>query len=57
MDVPKESIDIALAEPAGEVRRWGQIGGKRAALAKAVRKLESLGQKLHFVYEAGPCGW
>jgi hypothetical protein len=23
MDVHKESIDITLAEPAGEVRRWG----------------------------------
>jgi transposase len=54
MDVHKESIDITLAEPAGEVRRWGQIGGERAALAKAVRKLESLGQELHFVYGASP---
>jgi len=57
MDVHKEPIDITLAEPAGEVRRWGQIGGERAALAKAVRKLESLGGELHFVYEAGPCGF
>ena len=57
MDVHKESIDITLAEAAGEVRRWGQIGGDRAALAKAVRKLESLGGELHFVYEAGPCGF
>jgi transposase len=57
MDVHKESIDITLAESAGEVRRWGQIGGDRAALAKAVRKLEALGGELHFVYEAGPCGF
>ena len=57
MDVYKESIDITLAEPAGEVRRWGQIGGERAALAKAVRKLEALGGELHFAYEAGPCGF
>ena len=57
MDVHKESIDITLAESGGEVRRWGQIGGERAALAKAVRKLESLGRPLHFVYEAGPCGF
>lgn len=55
MDVHKESIDITLAECSGEVRRWGQMGGNRAALEKAVRKLESLGKKLHFVYEAGPC--
>lgn len=57
MDVHKESIDITLAEGSGEVRRWGQIGGDRAALEKGVRKLESLGKKLHFVYEAGPCGF
>jgi hypothetical protein len=57
MDVHKESIDITLAEASGEVRRWGQIGGDRAALEKGVRKLESLGKTLHFVYEAGPCGF
>ena len=27
------------------------------ALSKAVRKLESLGRVLLFVYEAGPCGF
>jgi len=57
MDVHKESIDITVAEAAGEVRRWGQIGGDRAALGKAVRKLASSGGELHFVYEAGPCGF
>lgn len=57
MDVHKESIDITVAATAGEVRRWGQIGGDRAAVEKAVRKLESSGGKLHFVYEAGPCGF
>ena len=57
MDVHKESIDITLAEAGGEVRRWGQIGGDRAALEKEVRKLASLGKELHFVYEAGPCGF
>lgn len=57
MDVHKESIEITLAEPGGEVRRWGQIGGDRSTLEKAVRKLESLGKKLHFIYEAGPCGF
>ena len=57
MDVHKESIDITLAESGGEVRRWGQIGGDQAALERAVRKLESMGKPLHFVYEAGPCGF
>ena len=57
MDVHKESIDITVAEVGGEVRRWGEIGGDRAALDKALRKFESLGKTLHFVYEAGPCGF
>jgi len=55
MDVHKESIGITVAEAGGEVRRWGEVGGDRAALTKAVRKFESLGKRLHFVYEAGPC--
>ena len=57
MDVHKESIDITVAEVGAEVRRWGQIGGDRAGLEKSVRKLESSGAELHFVYEAGPCGF
>ena len=57
MDVHKESIDITLAEEGGEVRRFGQIGGDRTALMKAVRKLTAGGRELVFVYEAGPCGF
>lgn len=59
MDVHKDSIDVALAEEGGrgEVRHYGSIGGDLAALDKVVRKLQSLGQALHFVYEAGPCGY
>jgi len=55
MDVHKESIEIAIAEGASqEVRRYGKIGGTRDARRKALRKLVSLGQSLHFCYEAGP---
>lgn len=57
MDVHKESIDLALAEETGEVRHYGRIGGDSSALARTVRKLESLGKALVFVYEAGPCGF
>ena len=58
MDVHKESIDIALAEAdAGEVRHDGRIAGDLLALARVVRKLVASGQKLIFVYEAGPCGF
>jgi len=57
MDVHKESIDITLAEPGGEVRRLGAIGGDRGSLLKMVRRQQSKGRKLVFVYEAGPCGF
>jgi transposase len=57
MDVHKESIDITTAEEGGEVRHFGRIGGDLKALSAAVRKLESLGRTLVFVYEAGPCGY
>jgi transposase len=57
MDVHKESIDIAVAEEAGEVHHHGRIGGQMDALSRAIRKLESLGKELVFVYEAGPCGF
>ena len=57
MDVHKESIDITLAEQGGEVRRFGEVGGDRTALLKAVRRLSSRGGELVFVYEAGPCGF
>lgn len=57
MDVHKESIDITLAEQGGEVRRFGQVGGDRVSLLKMVRRLQSKGRELLFVYEAGPCGF
>lgn len=59
LDVHKQSIDIATAEPGhnGEVRHVGSIGGDLAALDKALRKLVSKGHRLPVVYEAGPCGF
>src|SRR3990172_6793393 len=35
MDVHKDSIDITLAEQGGEVRRFGEVRGDRAALLEA----------------------
>ena len=53
MDVHEESIDITLAKSTGEVRRRGQIGRARAALAKAVRNLESWGNPAKTLNERG----
>ena len=54
LDVHKDSVEIATADQGrdGEVRRFGKIGGDLASLDKAVRKLQSSGRKLQFVYEA-----
>jgi transposase len=59
LDVHKESIDVALAFPGreGELRHVGTIKGDLAALDKCLRKVVSLGYRLHVVYEAGPCGF
>jgi transposase len=59
LDVHKDSIEIATADNFGqqEVRCYGRIGGDLASLDKAIRRLRSRGAELHFVYEAGPCGY
>ncbi len=59
LDVHKDSIEIAVAEEGRdtEVRNWGKIGGDMVSFEKVVRKLQSKGCSLRFVYEAGPCGY
>jgi transposase len=59
LDVHKNSIEIATAgtDLNWEVRHYGKIGGDMVSLDKAIRKLVSKGTLLHFVYEAGPCGY
>lgn len=57
MDVHKASIEIALADSTGEVRRYGEVGGDAASIDRVVRKLRSAHRNPMFVYEAGPCGF
>ena len=61
LDVHKESIDIALVEGDrnSAVRYFGTIGGDLTDPDKAVKKIKKAHPEasLHFVYEAGPCGY
>lgn len=59
MDVHKNSITIAIAEEGSRdsVRPYGAISNDLDALDKFCRKMVSTASELHFVYEAGPCGY
>ena len=59
LDVDKDSIVVTLAAGGlrGEVREYGRIANKSAALDRLLRKLGGEGVGLRFCYEAGPCGY
>ena len=59
MDVHKDSISVAyIADQQGaELVHYGAIGTQQYAIDKLIRKLQSKAHTLHFVYEAGPCGY
>jgi len=59
LDVHKETIAVAYVaeEREAEVVFLGTIGTRQCDIAKLIRKLQSKGKPLHFVYEAGPCGY
>jgi transposase len=59
LDVHKESITVAYApeDRAAEVVSLGNIGPRQCDIDKLIRKLQSKGATLMFVYEAGPCGY
>lgn len=59
LDVHKATISIAIArgERGGEVRHWGAIPHRPDHIRKLVERLGADGSRLHFCYEAGPCGY
>jgi len=58
LDVHKETSAVAYVaeEREAEVISLGTIGTRQCDLDKLIGKLQAQGKKLHFVYEAGPCG-
>ena len=59
LDVHKNSINVAIADEDrnGDVRYYGSIGGTFDDLDRVVKKLSFSSRELHFVYEAGSCGY
>jgi transposase len=59
LDVHKATISVAVArcERGGEVRHWGTVPHRPDHVRKLAEKLAALGGRLHFCYEAGPCGY
>jgi transposase len=59
LDVHKKTITIAIADHGrqNKPRVYGAIANDLDALDKFCRKMVSTASRLHFVYEAGPCGY
>ena len=59
LDVHKETIAVAYidCQPGAEAVSFGTIGTRHSDLDKRIRKVQSKGKHLVFVYEAGPCGY
>ena len=59
LDVHKATISVAVAEGkrGGEVRYRGTVPHRPDHVRKLVENLAAGGARLHFCYEAGPCGY
>ncbi len=57
MDVHAESIAVAIADPSGEVRSYGNIPAHTHAVDRLHKRLSTDGTVVHYVYEAGPTGF
>jgi transposase len=56
LDVHAETIAVAVAEQAGEIRSLGIIPNREDSVRKLVKKLGAV-EELRFCYEAGPTGY
>ena len=58
LDVHKDSIAVAHAQGHSDPPVFvGSIGSRQSDIDTLIRKLQSKGATLVFVYEAGPCGY
>lgn len=59
LDVHKATVSIAIAEGGrgGEVRQFGIIPNRADHISKMAARHAGQGRRLHFCYEAGPCGY
>ena len=59
LDVHKATIAVAIADAGSRSspRIHGEIANTPAALARLMGRLSAKGERLSFVYEAGPCGY
>jgi len=57
LDIHKESIIAAYAVDLGEIQDLGEVGVLQRDLDRLCTKMQSKASSIHFVYEAGPCGY
>ena len=57
LDVPKDTIAVAVSGKREEVREHGKIANTPDALKALTAKLSRAATELRFCYEAGPCGY
>ena len=59
LDVHKSTISVAVADEGrrGEVRHHGVVENRADIVIKLAARLGRRGERLHFCYEAGPCGY
>ena len=57
LDVHKNTITVAVAEPTGVPQIWGTIENTPLAVDRLLKQLGRPNHKLKVWYEAGPCGY